>query len=272
MPGYRSYDDAARELAALWSVDESRLPTGAGLPRHHQRRSRRQSWFRVIGTNPVVRSHRDVLEEAGASSCLWCRTVETPITAWRLRAPAAIWGEKDGTYTNSERRVPVRGREPPATRARLRHLPRPPTAAAATTRSRGKTPEDASRWRRNGRPCDYSAMDSERIDAAGGVQWPCRDDTAVLGGTPQLYGDARFPTPDGRARLHSVEPQPIADAPRPRYPFLLNTGRTVEHWHTRTKTGKVPILQRLAQKRGRDAPRRRGSPRRSGDEVRIGTL
>ena len=43
-----------------------------------------------------------------------------------------------------------------------------------------------------------------------------------------------------------VEPEPIRDAPRPAYPLLLNTGRTVEHWHTRTKTGRVPILEALA--------------------------
>jgi assimilatory nitrate reductase catalytic subunit len=43
-----------------------------------------------------------------------------------------------------------------------------------------------------------------------------------------------------------VEPKPFADRPRPRFPFVLNTGRTVEHWHTRTKTGRVPILEALS--------------------------
>jgi assimilatory nitrate reductase catalytic subunit len=42
-----------------------------------------------------------------------------------------------------------------------------------------------------------------------------------------------------------VEPKPIRDRPRPRFPLLLNTGRTVEHWHTRTKTGRVEILEQL---------------------------
>ena len=59
-------------------------------------------------------------------------------------------------------------------------------------------------------------------------------------------GRQPFATPDGRARLWCVEPEPIADAPDADYPFLLNTGRTVEHWHTRTKTGRVPILERLS--------------------------
>jgi assimilatory nitrate reductase catalytic subunit len=43
-----------------------------------------------------------------------------------------------------------------------------------------------------------------------------------------------------------VQPVPIRDAPRSAYPLLLNTGRTVEHWHTRTKTGRIPILEGLS--------------------------
>src|SRR5204863_8572405 len=83
---------------------------------------------------------------------------------------------------------------------------------------------------------------------AGGVQWPCPiDDPDVpLAGTARLYTDGRFNRVDGRALAHAVEPKPIRDAPRADYPLLLNTGRTVEHWHTRTKTGKVPILEHLS--------------------------
>jgi assimilatory nitrate reductase catalytic subunit len=112
-------------------------------------------------------------------------------------------------------------------------------------------PRDAfDEWRRvsAGRPCDYSGITWERIDAAGGVQWPCAaDDVGVpAGGTARLYTDLRFNTTDGRARLRVVEPKPIRDAPSAGYPLLLNTGRTVEHWHTRTKTGRIPILEGLA--------------------------
>src|SRR5262249_4597594 len=120
-------------------------------------------------------------------------------------------------------------------------------------------------WRRvsRGRPCDYSRITYARIDDEGGVQWP--------DGAPRLYGDARFNTPDGRAHLHTVEAQPVRDRPRPDYPFVLNTGRTVEHWHTRTKTGRVPILEQLAphawvEINPDDA---RGLGVRSGDVVRV---
>ena len=106
-----------------------------------------------------------------------------------------------------------------------------------------------------GRLCDYSGMTWDAIEEAGGIQWPYPagadgdGDGAPVGGpvgTPRLYTDGRFPTPDGRARLACVEPVPITEPPRREYPLLLNTGRTVEHWHTRTKTGRVDALERLA--------------------------
>jgi assimilatory nitrate reductase catalytic subunit len=112
-------------------------------------------------------------------------------------------------------------------------------------------PADAyDEWRRvsAGRPCDHSGITWERIDEAGGVQWPCpADDPGVpLGGTARLYTEGGYHRPGGRPAVRAVEPQPIRDRPGPAYPFLLNTGRTVEHWHTRTKTGRVPILEALA--------------------------
>jgi assimilatory nitrate reductase catalytic subunit len=69
-----------------------------------------------------------------------------------------------------------------------------------------------------------------------------------------------FPTPTGRARLWCVSHEPVADAPNHSYPYLLNTGRTVEHWHTRTKTARVGILEALAPEGWMDI-----NPRDAGD-------
>jgi assimilatory nitrate reductase catalytic subunit len=182
---------------------------------------------------------------------------ETPTTDLAdVVLPSAIWGEKEGTYTNSERRV-----------SRVRTAVEPPGEArtdfdivlglAERWGCRDELfagwtgPRDAfEEWRRvsAGRPCDYSGITWERIDEAGGVQWPCPEgaDDVALGGTPRLYTDLRFNRPDGKAMLHAVEPKPMRDAPRPDFPMLLNTGRTVEHWHTRTKTGRIAILEGLA--------------------------
>lgn len=64
--------------------------------------------------------------------------------------------------------------------------------------------------------------------------------------TTRLSEDGKFQTEDGKAKLICVEWQPFPEQPNPEFPFILNTGRTVEHWHTRTKTSQVPILERLS--------------------------
>jgi anaerobic selenocysteine-containing dehydrogenase len=264
MPGYRSFGDpAARaELAALWGIDEARLPTERGraypdIISAVLSQKIKAMW--IIGTNPLVSfPNREALEHA--LSRLELLVVqdgfETPTTALAdVVLPAAIWGEKDGTFTNSERRV-----------SRVRAAVAPPGDArsdfdiflaigerwgCADLFAGWRSPEDAfDEWRRvsEGRLCDYSGITWERIDEAGGVQWPCPsgDPDVPLGGTRRLYGDLRFNHPGGKAKVHAVEPEPLGDPPRDGFPLLLNTGRTVEHWHTRTKTGRVAVLEALA--------------------------
>jgi anaerobic selenocysteine-containing dehydrogenase len=264
MPGYRNYDDpAARaELAALWGIDEHRLPAERGRAYPdiiNAVVSGRIKGLWIIATNPVVSyPNRETLEFALKSLDLLVVQdgFETPTTQLAgIVLPAAIWGEKDGTYTNSERRV-----------SRVRAAVKPPAEArsdfdiflAIADRwgctdelfKGWESPLDAfEEWRlvSAGRPCDYSGITWERIDEAGGVQWPCPEGADVpLAGTQRLYGDLRFNRPNGKAQVYPVEPRPLSDPPRPAYPLLLNTGRTVEHWHTRTKTGRIPILEGLA--------------------------
>ncbi len=265
MPGYRAFDDPAHraELAALWGIHEDRLPTERGraypdIINAVMNNKIKGLW--IIGTNPLVSfPNREVLEVAfGRLDLLVVQDgFETPTTAIAdVVLPAAIWGEKDGTYTNSERRV-----------SRVRAAVLPPGEARADLDiflaiaerwgcrdelfpgwSSVRDAFDEWRLVSAGRPCDYSGITYERIDAAGGVQWPCpADDPSVpLGGTPRLYTDLQFNRPDGRAALRAVTRQPLRTPPGGEYPLLLNTGRTVEHWHTRTKTGRVPILEGLA--------------------------
>jgi anaerobic selenocysteine-containing dehydrogenase len=264
MPGYRAYDNATdrAELAALWNIDESRLPAAPGRAYPDIISGITEGRIKglwIIGTNPVVSfPNREELEYA--LSRLDLLVVQdgfhTPTTALaHIALPAAIWGEKDGTFTNSERRV-----------SRVRQAVEPPGEAksdfdifltiAARLGQKDElfpgwvTPEDAfGEWTRvsKGRLCDYSGITYDRIDAAGGVQWPCPSgEETALGGTERLYADGAFPTASGRVQLVCITPREISDKPRLNYPYLLNTGRTVEHWHTRTKTGRVEILDRLA--------------------------
>ncbi|MGH9278529.1 MAG: molybdopterin oxidoreductase family protein, partial [Acidimicrobiales bacterium] len=260
LPGYRAYDNAAdrAELAALWNLPLDRIPTARGRAYPDiidgvLDGTVRGLW--IIATNPPVSfPNRGRLEQALRNLDLLVVQdgFETPTTALAdVVLPAAIWGEKDGTYTNSERRA-----------SRVHKAVEPPGVARsdfdivlAVAEAAGVSdelfpgwsgPEDAfNEWRKvsAGRPCDYSGMTWDTIEAAGGLQWPCPPGSP---GTERLYADGRFRTDSGRARLWCVTPEPISDATNERYPFLLNTGRTVEHWHTRTKTGRVDVLEHLA--------------------------
>jgi predicted molibdopterin-dependent oxidoreductase YjgC len=108
--------------------------------------------------------------------------------------------------------------------------------------------EDAfEEWRRvsAGRLCDYSGISYDLLTTHGAVQWPLREgDTPAA--TTRLYADGVFSTPDGRAKLICADWEEFPEQPTAHYPLVLNTGRTVEHWHTGTKTRAVPILESLS--------------------------
>ena len=160
-----------------------------------------------------------------------------------LVLPAAIWGEKEGTYTNSERRISKVNRivAPPG-KARPDFDIFLDLAQRLGVRERlypgwTSTRDAYKEWQRvsAGRLCDYSPYTWEHIEQAGGIQW----------GGERLYADGLYPTADGRATLHNVPCDPFLEQPSEEYAFILNTGRTVEHWHTRTKTAQVDMLNRM---------------------------
>ncbi len=261
MPGYRKFDAASdrQELAKLWNIDESRLPVKRGLAypdivEAAVGKRIRAMW--IIATNPLVSfPNQDVLRQA--LSNLEFLVVQdgyhpTPTTELAdLVLPAAIWGEKEGTYTNSERRVSKVNKavEPPGeARSDIDIF----LAVAEKLGCRKElfagwsTVEDAfNEWAcvSKGRLCDYSGLTYRSLVSKGPTQWPCR---AGEEPTPRLYADGKFPTADGRAKLICADWQPFPEQPTAAHPFVLNTGRTVEHWHTRTKTREVPILERLS--------------------------
>ena len=263
LPGYRKFEneDDRKALADLWNVPVDHIPTARGLAYPdiiEAALSRRIRALWIIGTNPIVSfPNLGVLKQAlGELEFLVVQDGFHPTPTSELAhlvLPAAIWGEKEGTYTNSERRV-----------SRVNRAVNPPGEARpdfeiflALADELGRreelfagwqTPRDAfEEWRKvsSGRMCDYSGMTWEAIAANGGLQWPFPDG-ATPGDTRRLYTDGIFQTSDGRASLLPVTWEPFPEQPTADFPLVLNTGRTVEHWHTRTKTGKVPILERLS--------------------------
>jgi ferredoxin-nitrate reductase len=196
--------------------------------------------------------------------------------------PTAIWGEKTGTFTNADRTVHLSERavDPPgearsdldifldyARRMEFRDRDGQPLV-------RWHDPESAfEAWKAcsRGRPCDYSGMSYERLREAGAIQWPCNNEHPD--GTERLYTDLRFNTdpdvcenyghdlltgavtteteyragnPAGRAILKAADYQPPHELPSEDYPLLFSTGRTVYHFHTRTKTARARQLQQAA--------------------------
>jgi predicted molibdopterin-dependent oxidoreductase YjgC len=161
--------------------------------------------------------------------------------------PATSFAEKEGTFTNSERRVQrVRAALPPVGDSR----PDWWITAQIAQRVCERLGLDASQFDYRSAAAIFDEMASltpilaglshTRLDHEGGVQWPCP--SAEHPGTPRLYVDA-FPRPNGLARLTPVRQGAAAvELPDDEYPIILNTGRTLYHWHGGTITTRVSGL------------------------------
>jgi assimilatory nitrate reductase catalytic subunit len=263
LPGYRKFDDDADrgELATLWGVDASMIPSRRGLAYADIIQAIIEGRIRglwVIATNPLVSfPNQHKLREALARLDFLvvqdgCHPTPTSSMA-HLVLPSALWGEKEGTFTSSERRV-----------SKVNPAVKPPGLARtdfeifmAIAQRLGvkerlfpgwRSPRDAfDEWRAvsSGRLCDYSGMTYALLEEQP-LQWPypAAKDESASQTTSRLYADGRFNTEDGRAQLHCVAghapPEETSDA----YPFLLNTGRTMDHWQTRTRLGMHAVLER----------------------------
>jgi assimilatory nitrate reductase catalytic subunit len=261
LPGYRKFESEAdrKELAALWNVDVDLIPDarGANYPQIIDgilEGKIKALW--VIATNPLV-SFPDQARLKKALDKLELLVVQdgfhpTPTTELAdLVLPAAIWGEKDGCYTNSERRV-----------SRANAAVPPPGLAKADfqifmelAECLGKRDLLFPNWNRSedsfeeirriskDRLCDYSGITIEKM-SRGGVQWPCNE--THPDGSDSLYADGVFKTDDGKARLLFTVAEPLPEDTDNSHRLILNTGRTVEHWHTGTKTRNVDLLNKLS--------------------------
>ncbi|EYC51903.1 nitrate reductase [Hylemonella gracilis str. Niagara R] len=172
-----------------------------------------------------------------------------------LLLPATTWGEKDGTVTNSERRI---SRVRPAVSApgQARHDWRIAVDFARRLQTKmqrlGFGPnhdlfpynDPQSIWNEHrestrGRDLDITGVSYQQLEEAP-RQWPFPDGAAT--GQARLYEDGRFPTTDGRARFAAVDFQPVAEARDARFPFALTTGRLRDQWHGMSRTGTLGRL------------------------------
>ena len=196
--------------------------------------------------------------------------------------PAAAWGEKTGTFTNADRTVHLSEKavEPPgsarsdldifldyARRMDFRDKDGQPLLRWTDAESAFEAWKQCSA----GRPCDYTGLSYAKLRGGSGVQWPCTAEHPE--GTERLYADGNFwaqpdyceeygkdlitgapvepveyraLNPHGKAIIKAAQFLVPHEPPSAEYPFALITGRTLYHFHTRTKTARAPQLQRAA--------------------------
>jgi anaerobic selenocysteine-containing dehydrogenase len=181
-------------------------------------------------------------------------TTETAQRA-NLVLPAAGWGEKEGTFINSERRIGLVKRVSQAPGKALADFAIFRLIAEAwgcgELFEEWRSPEEVFQILKRlsaGRPCDITGIDDYlMLDDRGGVQWPAPKGAVPDEQERRLFEDGRFFHPDGRARLHYEEPRRARESIGPRFPLVLLTGRgSSSQWHTETRTGKSALLRSLA--------------------------
>ena len=245
-PGYQKVGDppAQAKFSKAWGVELNGNP---GLPLTVMVAAADRQELRgmyIMGENPLM-SEPDLGHARHALSKLQFLAVQDIfLTETALLAdvilPAASFAEKDGTFTNTERRVQLlrKALQPPGTArqdwqiiadiaTRLGYSMQYESSAAIMEEIAELTPI-------------YGGMLHSRLGRADGLQWPCWDDTHA--GTPRLH-EGRFTR--GKGMFHAVTYRPPAEEPSEEYPMVLTTGRVLEHFHTGSMSRRSRVLETL---------------------------
>jgi anaerobic selenocysteine-containing dehydrogenase len=293
LPGFRNWDndEHVADLARVWNVEPRTIPHYAPstpamqMFRYAEQGSIEMLW--ISGTNPAVSLPelgriRGILQQERLFTVVQDLFLTETAQLADVVLPAATWGEKTGTLTNTDRTVHLSDKAvaPPGEARSDLDIFLDYAHRMGFEDKDGKPliswsdPESAfEAWKRcsAGRPCDYTALSYDRLRGAGGIQWPCTSGTPQ--GTERLYVDGpdwahadecesygkdlvtgatveeseyRAMNPDGKAMIKAAEYLPPHEDTSPDYPLQLNTGRTLYHFHTRTKTGRTPQLNAAA--------------------------
>jgi assimilatory nitrate reductase catalytic subunit len=212
----------------------------------------------IMATNPVVSlPNADRTREAlrrcefvVVSDCV----AKTDTTAFaHVLLPAAAWGEKDGTVTNSDRHISrQRGFMP------VPHLCQPDwwiicqvaqrlgfreafdyTSVAQIFDEHARLSAERNEGTRAFSLAGLVGLTAQDYEDLAPIAWPV---PRAGGGTARLFGDGRFYFADRRARLVALRPRPPKHTLDEEYPLVLNTGRIRDQWHTMTRSGRAPRL------------------------------
>jgi ferredoxin-nitrate reductase len=257
LPGYRSVEDAAhrREVEEFWGRPPGSISPRPGLTAVEMFRALEKGQLKAIwiaGTNPAVSlpDLHQVRRALARAQLVVVQDAYHPTETSRLAdvlLPAAQWGEKEWTSTNSERTVAYSPQlwDPPGDARSDREI------IGRFARVMGFPGFDhagsAAVWDEfipltQGRPCDMAGATAARLRQLGELQWPCP--TEDHPGTKRRFLDRQFPTPDGRAVFLPRDHREPREVPDHEFPFVLTTGRLYAHWHTLTRTAKADKLVR----------------------------
>jgi len=262
LPNFRYLENEQdrEDIARFWNADPEVFPKKRGLTQTDIYKAMEAGEIKglwLIATNPLTSlpntdKVRRAMEQLEFCCVQDCYEDAESVDYAHLYLPGATWAEKDGVMTNTERRINrVRPIVPPPGEARPDLWIFNRVAERFNRDGEMTFPEKAGdifaemAQISHGRLADISGMDHALLEKHKGVQWPYTKEQRERGEAPRKGGvrlyekPASFMHADGRARLI---PLPFVDNnehPDAEYPFWLNTGRLVEHWHGRTKTGKI---------------------------------
>ena len=260
LAAHMDFDTASRDrLARFWKSNSiAERPGFKAVDLFEAVAQRRVKALWVMGTNPAVSMPRaDAVRAALRELELLVvsdvvEATDTLAAEAHVLFPAAAWGEKDGTVTNSERRISRQrafltapGDAKPDWWIMSEVARRmgfadafPYTCAADIFREHAALSAFENEGTRDFDLSGLAGLSDDAYGALAPVQWPVKQDA----GTERLFGDGQFFTADRRARFVAVEETGLAVTREAAFPLLLNTGRIRDHWHTMTRTGKSPRL------------------------------
>jgi assimilatory nitrate reductase catalytic subunit len=246
------------EIARFWGVDTvPATPGKTAVEMFDALRSRDIKAIWIACTNPIqsMPDHTRVVEALENAELVVVQeafaSTETAAFADVL-LPATGWGEKDGTVTNSERRI-SRSRAAVTAPGEARHDWQ--IAAQFALRLGRKLDRDAAalfpyrspteifnehRATTRGRDLDICGLSYDLLETQGPQQWPFPE--GATEGRARLYETGVYPTEDGRARFIATSHRATAESTDARYPLHLTTGRLRDQWHGMSRTGTVARL------------------------------
>ena len=240
-----------QEVADFWGVESIRDKPGfTATEMFEALRDGRMKAIWIMCTNPSVSMPSAKLVDEALKKARFVIVQDISNRSDTLQyadlvLPAAAWLEKEGTMTNSERRISYLNKaiEPPgkamADTEIILRFARKMGYDGFEFNSPSEVFEEYVRMTK-GTNIDITGLDYDRLKANGTIQWPVPSKDHP--GTPRLFTNGAFYTPNQKAKIHAGGPGVAPPPPSEDFPLILTTGRIRDQWHTMTKTGKVQKL------------------------------